>query len=182
MIESLVCNSGGAKGSDLTWQQECEKRKIIVNAYHFNTNLLKKQNVVILNQEQLNLADPFLIEANKRLLRKFPTWQEYVNNLLRRNYYQIKDSKAVYAIGTIDRKKNVINGGTGWAVEMARNLNLSVYVFDQDENSWFKFENENIVLVGIPKLISPFAGIGTREIKSNGIQAIKDFLNFNLCS
>lgn len=62
--------------------------------------------------------------------------------------------------------------------------NKPVYVFDQLENKWYTWgdttENEGLfprkgfIETDTPILTKNFAGIGTREINENGIQAIKD--------
>ena len=66
---------------------------------------------------------------------------EYIGNLLRRNWFQVKDANSVYAVGYLDPKKAIIydpmeghdrnyhitkdrkdrmgvKGGTGWACQM----------------------------------------------------------------
>ena len=114
-------------------------------------------------------------------------------NLLARNWAQVKYSEQVIAIGIIVKKgdKNpkgyynkgkfdMVDGGTGYAVQMAINNQKEVYVFDQIRDKWFRWSYSSLSYVECqcPKITyQHFAGIGTREIKPNGIQAIRDVYN-----
>ena len=119
-------------------------------------------------------------------------------NLLARNWAQVKYSEEVFAIGTIVEpgKKGskgfynksdfqVVDGGTGYACMCAVNNSRPLYVFDQDKDKWFRWSYtalKFIELKGTPVITTEnFAGIGTREIKPNGILAIEEVykLTFN---
>ena len=79
-----------------------------------------------------------------------------------------------------------VDGGTGYAVQMAINLGKPVYVFDLNYNVWMKYNPEGLVDSDIPGqkgrfdqtdtpvLTKKFAGVGTREINEAGKQAIRD--------
>ena len=74
----------------------------------------------------------------------------------------------------------MVDGGTGYAVQMAINNQKEVYVFDQIRDKWFRWSYSSLSYVECqcPKITyQDFAGIGTREIKQNGIQAIRDVYN-----
>ena len=90
-------------------------------------------------------------------------------HLLARNWMQVKNSDAIYAIGEI--KNNIVAGGTGWAVQMAIDNNKQVYVFDQNKNNWY-YWNGKFEYCNTPVLVENYAGIGTRDINENGIKAI----------
>ena len=77
----------------------------------------------------------------------------------------------------------LVDGGTGWAVQMAINNNKPVWLFEQKFKQWMfyyppknRFEEINC----IPSLSKQFAGIGTRQIDENGKQAIKEILKQNI--
>jgi hypothetical protein len=61
---------------------------------------------------------------------------------------------------------------------MGINHQKDIYVFDQSINSWFRWSYSTmsfIKLEGSPIIkTQDFAGIGTREITEEGINAIKD--------
>ena len=119
-------------------------------------------------------------------------------NLLARNWAQVKYSNQVFAIGQIVNpgqkgsrgyasraKHQSVDGGTGWAVQMAIDNLKEVYVFEQIKKKWFRwsYTSMSFVETTCPKIIAQnFAGIGTREINQDGINAIKDVYKktFNL--
>jgi hypothetical protein len=77
--------------------------------------------------------------------------------------------------------KQIVDGGTGYAVEMSLQYNKPVYVFNQKDNKWYKWKlNQFREIDYIPKLTENFAGIGTRELTLEGISAIDNlyFSNF----
>jgi hypothetical protein len=103
----------------------------------------------------------------------------YVKNLLSRNWFQVKNSESILAIGTINKETNIVNGGTGYAVMLSIQHNKKTYVFDQNDNLWYKwdYKQKKFINTQTPILTSNFAGIGTRNINKNGINAIKSVLN-----
>ena len=128
-----------------------------------------------LTQEQANTADARLAQANQTLNRRWPTARPYVNNLLRRNWFQVKNSDALFAISNLDANKpGTVKGGTGWAVQMAIDENKPVFVFDQGKKQWFTWEGKKFVETETPTLTPSFAGVGTRNINEAGRQAIED--------
>lgn len=167
-----INHSGGAIGSDTLWDQIGEQFGVISKHYYAEGQNTPNGNTP-LTRQQLSEADLHLIEANSKLNRRFPTSNDYVNNLLRRNWFQVKNADAIFAIGTI-ANNGTVNGGTGWAVQMAIDNNKDVYVFDQSRLKWYRNRNNKWSETTTPKLTPNFAGIGTREITQEGIQAIKN--------
>jgi hypothetical protein len=111
-------------------------------------------------------------------------------NLLARNWAQVKYSKEVFAIGSIvepgakgnkgyynKSKYQVVDGGTGYACQMAVNNDRDVYVFEQNKDKWFRWSYTALRFIEIvePSIsYQDFAGIGTRKINDNGISAIQE--------
>jgi len=167
----IVNHSGGAKGSDSVWGELGEEFGVKSNHYYVEGNKTPKGNVAISKQEALK-ADKALKKANESLGRTFPTSNDYVNNLLRRNFNQVDNADAVYAITEI--KGNKPQGGTGWAVQMAVDMGKPVFVYSQEKGQWMSFTNGKWAATDTPVLTNNFAGIGTREITEKGKQAIRD--------
>ncbi len=65
--------------------------------------------------------------------------KSFIRNLIYRNYYQIKDSEIVFAVADITPDGKNVEGGTGWAVAMAKIRELPIFVFQQTIDSWMKF-------------------------------------------
>jgi hypothetical protein len=135
--------------------------------------LYNPEDIIVHSQEELAIADSYLKIANKHINRQFPTKSEFVNNLLRRNYYQVKDTQGIFAISSFDEKGKV-KGGTAWAVYMAIDMGKLVYVFDQVQNQWFIvcYEKKKWIKTEAPILTEVFTGIGTREINEKGRMAV----------
>lgn len=168
----FINHSGGALGSDTMWGKIGEEYGVYSKHYYAEGQKTPNGNTA-LGKQLLSESDVHLKEANKKLGRLFPTSKDYVNNLLRRNWFQVKNADAVFAIGTI-ADNGTVNGGTGWAVQMAIDNNKDVYVFDQSRLKWYRNRDHKWSEVTTPKLTPNFAGIGTREITQEGIQAIRN--------
>lgn len=177
----FINHSGGCPGSDITWEKEGEKYGITTISYSFKNHIQQGKNQKILTVDELNEGFQHVLKANEVLKRNPEKQPLYVQNLLNRNWFQVKNSESIFAIGYFFNKK-IVNGGTGWAVQMAIDEQKPVFVFDQDENCWKKYIyelNEFRQIYNIPKLTINFAGIGTRKIKENGINAIIEIIKNN---
>jgi hypothetical protein len=172
-----VCFTGGANGADKEFALTSLKHgHMVVNASFIGHKCF--QPTYYLMPEQLLEADPFLLEADKKLKRGFPRESEYVNSLLRRNYWQIKHTDRVYAVAKV--KDGRVQGGTAWAVQMATDLRKAIiYIFDLNTNKWFiQFWNQKgrfcFMHAGhIPKANGLYTGIGTRFLTPEGRVAIR---------
>lgn len=167
--------SGGASGSDMYWQNLGAKYGVRVKVYSFAAHAKRNTARIVLNDEQLKQADEFLHKANKTLKRHFPTSKSFVNNLLRRNWYQVKDTKGVFAVGRLGATRSTVEGGTGWAVQMAVDSKKPVYVFDTMRSSWQRYDDGKgkFMSCEVPRLTFNFTGIGTRSLPDNGKAAIE---------
>ena len=174
-----VCNSGGADGADATFGLYAKQIKHQVNHFAFRGMKSKCEDIVLLDPINLRIADPYLLQANKTLKRQFPCRSEYVNNLLRRNYWQVRDTNAVFAAAPLNN--NMVEGGTAWAVQMALDMHVPIlYIFDLTTNKWHqwlysmgKWEYLLPNEVFKPDNFSVYTGIGSRELTFEGYDAIK---------
>jgi len=113
-----------------------------------------------------------------------------------RNWMQVKNADAIYALGTIKQPGEnasdkagetriaaipIVKGGTGYAVQMAINEGKPVYVFDGTKEGWYTYDYKvkNFVPTEPPTLTKNFAGIGSRslstqEVIDKSLQAIRD--------
>jgi hypothetical protein len=194
-LNRLVCHSGGAAGADTYWETIGDNYGVKTRAYSYKTKYHTTENKVEISDSDYEEGVKEITKANRVLSRygihKFM-------NLLARNWSQVKYSDEVFAIGTIVEpgKKGskgfynksefqVVDGGTGYAVQMAINNGKFVYVFDQDKDKWFRWSYTSLSFIEVTKPLKisyeNFAGIGTREIKPNGIKAIEEIykLTFN---
>jgi len=195
-LDKLVCHSGGAIGSDTYFETIGDNYGVKTKAYSYKTKYHTTENKVEISDSDYEEGVKEITKANRVLSRygihKFM-------NLLARNWSQVKYSDEVFAIGTIVEpgKKGskgfynksefqVVDGGTGYCIQMSINNYRMVYVFDQDKDKWFRWSYTSLkfeLCDTLPTISSEnFAGVGTREIKPNGIKAIEDLYKrtFNL--
>ncbi len=190
-LTKLVCHSGGAPGSDTVWETDGDLFSVKTRAYSYKTPKHQSPNKVEISEEDYKEG---IIEVNKanKWLNRYGI-HKYMN-LLARNWAQVKYSEQIFAIGTIIKpgdknskgyynkgKYDIVDGGTGYAVMMGINNKKEVFVFDQIRDKWFRWSYSTysfLEMNDVPKITSQnFAGIGTREIKPNGVSAIRDVYN-----
>lgn len=175
---NYTCHSGGCPGSDIEWEREGEKYGVKTIAYSFPGHIQEGKNPKVLTEDELaegwthvRIADRTLRKNVESLV--FP----YMRNLLCRNWFQVKNSDAIFAIGKL-MDRHTVDGGTGWTVQMAIDCDKPVFLFLQDAmgGGWFRY----MPVVGfeslygeIPKLTENFAGVGTRDINEYGKEAIR---------
>jgi len=186
-------HSGGAEGSDSEWDK-IDKEFGMVNNKHYYTGEKGPKNAPLGNVDISN--QPIAIEGATKVAEAAKEMWGYKYNTMKdpkliRNWAQVYNSDAVFAIGTLgkigdvwkhDEKakeprrllKYAVQGGTGYAVEMAIQSGKPVYLFDQVRNQWYKNINNTWSKSEIPVLTKNFAGVGTREINEMGIKAIRD--------
>lgn len=180
-LNETICMSGGAIGADLQWGMNAGKTGHFVIHWSFENHktYAPKEEVVILTKDLLEETDQFLEVANKSLKRRIPKGKLWILNLLRRNFYQIKWSDAVYAVSSLD-KNNQVEGGTAWAVQMyidrckIENIQPKLFLFDQKKNQWYKWEENWINIDSPPKPEKIYAGIGSRDLNDFGKNAIRN--------
>ena len=186
--DSYSLASGDAVGSDAAWTSAAREVGI-KNIRNFST-----KSYDALSEEEKKEADSEYLKAATELSRPALSNTTYKGKLVRRNWLQVKNADAIFAIGSIVNslekgrsglnysKHAVVDGGTGYAVQMAINNNKPVHVFDQDKGKWFTWKDGNFVEEPSPVLTKRFAGIGTRQINDSGRAAIKEIFSrtFNL--
>ena len=107
-----LCQSGGADGADAAFGEFASKAGHYVFHYAFAGMATKCKETDLVKIKRLNTielleGDKALRQAQKTLVndqgkkRWYPCSSVYVNNLLRRNYYQIKQTYVVYAVSRL---------------------------------------------------------------------------------
>jgi hypothetical protein len=186
-----TCHSGGASGSDTTWENITSRYGGETKAYSYKTNYHNSPNKVEISEDDYNEGVKEIQKANQYMNRYGIS--KYMN-LLARNWPQIKYSNQVFAIGNLVRvnernakgyynkgKCTVVDGGTGFAVMMGIINKKPVFVFDQSEEQWYKWsysvsdyikvDSSDVYIVS-----KDFTGIGTRSINESGKSAIEEVL------
>lgn len=174
-----VCLSGGAEGADIHWGEAAKARGDSVIHFIFpgHRSRAPHEEKTVLSREQLLVGDPHLERANKTLKRRFPGSSDFVNSLLRRNYYQVAWSDSIYAISEIG-KDQLVKGGTAWAVQMFIDMHPGgkCYVCDQKKQQWFQWKNGWCPIIAPPAPSGVWAGVGSRDLTPYGEKAIRDLM------
>lgn len=163
-------HSGGAVGADSSWDTLGKKYGIIRHNHYYHGQKTPLGNIEI-TAEQLEEGWQRVLQANGTLKRKPQNYKD----LLSRNWMQVKNADQIFAVAPLDVKTNIVDGGTGWAVQMAIDAKKPVSVFDLNSNTWYSYNFQNSVFEPsqTPTLTKNFAGIGTRKLTTEGINAIE---------
>lgn len=178
-MSEWVNHSGGCEGADMYWETEGNKYNVFSIAYSFSNHTQYGENRLILTEDELWEGWKNIQKASvgiKRPLGKIQ-FNPYIRNLLCRNWFQVKGGDAIFAIGTLQNSNySIVNGGTGWAVQMAIDNQKPIYLFEQNLDIWLIYDynlSKFVEIDYIPTLTKHFAGIGTRDLKDNGRFAIQ---------
>ncbi|KAL4884961.1 hypothetical protein BJY04DRAFT_156221 [Aspergillus karnatakaensis] len=172
-----ICLSGAADGADLYWGQcaTLADHDLIHWTFPGHRTQAPETQIVRLSDEELKLGTEALNNA-ATVLNKFPPSRPTVTRLLLRNYYQVAWSESCYAVTVIGDNP----GGTAWATTMFAQLhpgNENLYLFDMERNGWFQWrENEWVGIESPPRPRGVWTGIGSRDLKENGKNAIMALL------
>jgi hypothetical protein len=184
--------SGGARGADSIWGDIASEFGI-TNQNHWYSGERSEHNAPRGNKQ---ISDEDYEEGRHKVAQAARMNWGYQYDTMKddrliRNWAQVKYADVIFAIGHIVGKgervfpnqqndtrvasTTVVQGGTGYAVGMAILEGKPVYVFDQERGKWAaNISGTWQWLDETPTLTRNFAGIGTRNINSAGIQAIRD--------
>lgn len=173
--EEYTLHSGGAVGSDYEWEVIGRKYGLINFNHYYYKDKTPYGNYPI-TDDMYNEGVEHVHKANEFLNRK--PWK-YLN-ILSRNWFQVKNSDAVFAVAKLKSCEEVL-GGTGWACQMAIDNEKPVYVFDEGDTFrglWCKYNYLSKRFIplrfeSVPELTKNFAGIGTRNISDLGKRGIE---------
>lgn len=178
--EECILYSGGAQGAEAEFGANAEKLGIEEVTFSFEGHKLERtRGLHSLNHEELLAGDVSLDYISRLMSRRYsdsPTFRKILQSI----WYQINKGQEIYVIGEILEDKTV-KGGTGWGAEFAKLCNKPLYVFDQQRNGWFKWnQNDWIELKGddLPVITHiHFTGTGTRQLEENGRKAIAELFD-----
>jgi hypothetical protein len=178
-------HSGGAKGADTLFSDlfsQFEHIQIIHHSFNHHNIFCESGKFFIHPDRDLFDQRLLLKIICLELNRNYPK-QEYIEKLLLRNVFQIKNSELVIGISEIiDFKNCIVKGGTGYAIKLADLLHLPILLLDQKLNKWFysnnakgfKELNREPNLKSFPKNIT---AIGSRELTQTTIERITNLFN-----
>lgn len=110
----------------------------------------------------------------------------YVGNLMHREYrdtplfrrllaslwHQVTNGDEVFCVGWI-KEDGTVKGGTGWGAELAKLFSKPLFVFDEAQQGWYRWDKAAWVPAGEPVITATsFTGTGTRCLDDRGRAAI----------
>jgi hypothetical protein len=169
--------SGGAPGAEAAFGAAAERHGVEEVNFTFDGHRIERhRGVRVLNHEELQSGDVSL-EYVSRLMHRRYTDSPTIRKVLQTMWYQVNHGQEIYVIGTI-LEDGTVRGGTGWGTEFAKLCNKPLFVFDQDQDSWFQWNGDqwDARVPGRPPVIAHphITGTGTRTLRENGRQAIEE--------
>ena len=163
--------SGGANSVDL--EAECFARdfgllvQILIPPCHPQSKCLSP-----LTHSQLGQAIPITNQVSPRLNKPLsnPISLQYIHQ----NYHVVKQAEMVLAFTTFQPESNQCFGGTDWAVELAKLLKKTLYMYDVQRQIWFWYRHNQDLLYAcdqmseeqfaLPTFLPKTAIVGARNI------------------
>jgi hypothetical protein len=172
--EECILFSGGAQGAEAEFGAAAEKSGIEEVNFTFEGHKMSRtRGIRMLNHEELKKGDVSLTYVSSLMKRQYPN-APVIRKVLQTIWYQVNSGQEVYVIGRI-MDDGTVRGGTGWGAEFAKICNKPLFVFDQEKDRWFAWEEDHWVERETPKIgHQHFTGTGTRFLEENGRRAIAD--------
>jgi hypothetical protein len=165
--------SGGANGAEAVFGEQAQKAGAREINFTFDGHRqARTRGRYELSPRELQAGDVSLVFVSKRLHRTYSEGS-LIRRVLQTIWHMVSRSQQVFVVGVI-QEDGTVRGGTGWSVELARMWNKDLWVFDQERDSWHRWDGEGWV-AGEPVIESVhFCGTGTRYLEDNGRKAIVD--------
>jgi hypothetical protein len=166
--------SGGAPGAEAEFGACAERYGIEEVHFTFDGHRMARQRGVrMLNHEELQAGDVSL-EYVARLMHRRYTDAPTIRRILQTLWYQVNSGQEIYVIGRI-LDDGTVKGGTGWGAEFAKLCNKPLFVFDQEQPGWFRWDDAAGQKIDAPVIAhAQFTGTGTRFLNDDGRRAIED--------
>lgn len=194
-LKGFTLHSGGAIGADFAWGNIGASYGVSGKHYFDATDAREGKrppygNTPITDEDR-TLGERKAFYAGKTMGRLGSRAQKVADPLLIRDWNQVKNSDMIVAIAQKfdmpgDKFSNKaddervalvpqVSGGTGWAVQMAINEGIPVFIFSQEDKTWRLIDNFGVWhYAEAPVLSMNFAGIGTRGLNADGEAAIRE--------
>ena len=145
----FTITTGGALGTDSLAETLAKEWgmgvKLCLAPHHHKVS----EKYPAISREDLDSAMPRVHIASSRL-KRHPTKNPFVRDLLTRNWFIVRDSQVVYAHANFeDDSLTTVEGGTGMTVQMCVDHNRDypeqwkeLFVFDESRNRWYEMERD----------------------------------------
>ena len=141
--------TGGAIGTD-TLARQCAEEwgmtvKLCLPPHHHSVS----EKDPTISSKHLELCQPLVTRASRRL-KRHPSKNPFVRDLLARNWFIVERAKVIFAYANFeDDALTSVEGGTGMTVQLCVDHNRDypdmwkeVFVFDESRQKWYELERE----------------------------------------
>jgi len=167
--------SGGAQGSETAFGAAAEAWGLQEVTFTYAGNEPERsRGLRVLSAEDLALRDVSVQYVSRLMKRSYPSHTDELSfrNLLQSICWQVASGKESFVVGEI-LPDGTVKGGTGWGAEFAKLCNKPLFVFDQAQGEWFRWDQARWVPArGATITREAFTGTGTRALNDAGRQAI----------
>ena len=171
-VEECVLFSGAAQGAEAEFGACAERYGIDEVNYTFEGHKdARQRGIRVLTHEELEHGDVSLQYVSNLMHRTYPDTPLF-KKVLQSIWHQVNSGQEIYVVGRI-LDDGTVKGGTGWGAEFAKLCNKPLYVFDQDQDGWFRWDGADWDKGADPVIThAHFTGTGTRFVQENGADAI----------
>ncbi|ACY13187.1 AAA family ATPase [Haliangium ochraceum] len=166
--------SGGAEGAEACFGRCAEKWGLMELNFSFDGRTPKRtRGLVRLSDAELAQGAVSQVYMEAHMHRSYPATPLF-QKTLQSIWHQVNTAQEVFTVGVL-LEDGTVKGGTGWAAELARVWNKPVYVFDQERNAWFSWQEKEWVKEDAPVIKARrFTGTGTRYLSDQGRAAVEE--------
>jgi len=166
--------SGGARGAEAEFGACAQAWGLTELNFSFEGRSPERsRGLVNLTEEELAQGAVSQVYLQSKMHRAYPDTPTF-RKILQTIWHQVSTAGQVFAVGVI-QPDGTIRGGTGWAVELARNWRKPLFVFDQERRGWFTWQDGAWVAHAAPVVTERrFTGCGTRSLSDDGRRAIRE--------
>jgi len=171
--EECVLYSGAAQGAEAEFGAQAERHGIDEVNYTFEGHKdARQRGLRVLTHAELVHGDVSLQYVSRLMHRSYPDTRLF-KKVLQSIFHQVNSGQEIYVVGRI-LDDGTVKGGTGWGAEFAKLCNKPLFVFDQAEDGWFRWNGELWEPAKDPLVTHPhFTGTGTRFLEETGRRAIQ---------
>jgi len=164
--------SGAAKGAEAAFGAAAERYGVAEINYTFEGHAdARTRGKHVMTEAELDQGRVSLAYVGKMMNRVYKDTPAF-RKILAGIWHQVNSGHEIFCVGWI-KDDGHVKGGTGWGAEFAKLCNKPLYVFDQAEEAWFKWEETAWTPVSEPVITEKhFTGTGTRLLNDAGQAAI----------
>ena len=165
--------SGGAEGAEALFGACAEAYGLQELNFSFaGRKPQRTRGLIELSADELRQGEVSRGYIERSLGRKFPNTPNF-QALMQTIWHQVATAGEVFMVGLL-LPDGTVNGGTGWAAELAKHFHKPVHLFDQERRQWLDWTGDAWTPAGPPRINhARFTGTGTRYLNHTGREAIQ---------